>query len=124
MTNFSSDVKDGENYTVLLKQLKPDYCSRAPLQTHDLLQRAEQVLTNADAIGCRKYLTPTSLVAGNAKLNLAFVANLFNTWPGLEPLEENEKPEIEVREFTAAGPTGVQLLTTTYSCLRRTLTQR
>lgn len=109
MTNFSQDVKDGENYTVLLNQLKPDYCSRAPLQTADMLQRAEQVLTNADAIGCRKYLTPTSLVGGNAKLNLAFVANLFNTWPGLEPLEETEKPVIE--EFDAEGEREARVFT-------------
>lgn len=46
-----------------------------------------QVLSNADRIGCRKYLTAKSLVAGNPKLNLAFVANLFNTWPGLEVCE-------------------------------------
>jgi plastin-1 len=77
-------VSDGEAYTVLLNQLKPDQCSRSPLQTRDVHQRAEEVLQNADRIGCRKYLTAKSLVAGNPKLNLAFVANLFNTWPGLE----------------------------------------
>ena len=42
--NFSRDVSDGENYTILLNQLKPDQCSRAPLQTRDLRQRAEQVI--------------------------------------------------------------------------------
>lgn len=41
--NFSKDVRDGENYTVLLNQLKPDQCSLAPLQTSNLQQRAEQV---------------------------------------------------------------------------------
>lgn len=41
--NFSKDVSDGENYTVLLNQLKPDQCSRAPLQTRDVNQRAEEV---------------------------------------------------------------------------------
>ena len=82
--NFSKDVSDGENYTVLLNQLKPDQCSRSPLQTGDVNKRAEEVLANADKIGCRKYLTAKSLVAGNPKLNLAFIANLFNTWPGLE----------------------------------------
>ncbi|CEQ41708.1 SPOSA6832_03446 [Sporobolomyces salmonicolor] len=68
-----------------------------------------QVLQNADAIGCRKYLTPSSLVAGNAKLNLAFVANLFNTWPGLEPLEENERPVIE--DFDAEGEREARVFT-------------
>ena len=109
VNNFSGDVKDGENYTVLLNQLKPDICSRAPLQTRDLLQRAEEVLQNAERIDCRKFLTPTALVAGNPKLNLAFVANLFNTHPGLEPLEEGEKPEIE--DFDAEGEREARVFT-------------
>ncbi|EXJ76251.1 fimbrin [Cladophialophora psammophila CBS 110553] len=109
VTNFSGDVKDGENYTVLLNQLKPDICSRAPLKTRDLLQRAEEVLQNAERIDCRKFLTPTALVAGNPKLNLAFVANLFNTHPGLDPLEEGEKPEIE--DFDAEGEREARVFT-------------
>ena len=86
MTNFSADVKDAENYTVLLAQIAPDKCNRDPLQTRDLFQRAEQVLQNSDSLKCRKFLTPTSLIAGNPKLNLAFVANLFNTHPALDNL--------------------------------------
>ncbi|KAF8623948.1 hypothetical protein AX15_006113 [Amanita polypyramis BW_CC] len=42
VNNFSRDVSDGENYAVLLHQLKPDQCSLAPLQTKDLRTRAEQ----------------------------------------------------------------------------------
>ncbi|KAF9475414.1 Ca2+-binding actin-bundling protein [Pholiota conissans] len=104
VNNFSRDVSDGENYTILLNQLKPDQCSRAPLQTRDLKTRAEQVLQNADRIGCRKYLTPSSLVAGNPRLNLAFVANLFNTHPGLEPLDEQEAKDYgQVEDFDAEG---------------------
>ncbi|KAK9466339.1 calponin homology domain-containing protein [Lipomyces arxii] len=109
VNNFSKDVSDAENYTVLLNQLKPEYCSRAPLQTRDVLQRAEQVLENADKIGCRKYLTPTALVAGNPKLNLAFVAHLFNTHPGLEPFTEEDKPEIE--DFDAEGEREARVFT-------------
>jgi plastin-1 len=109
VTNFSTDVKDGENYTVLLNQLAPDLCSRGPLQTKDLLQRAEQVLTNAEKLECRKFLTPTSLVAGNPKLNLAFVANLFNNHPGLEPITEEDKLEIE--DFDAEGEREARVFT-------------
>jgi hypothetical protein len=43
VNNFSRDVADGENYTILLNQLKPNECSRAPLQERDLLKRAELV---------------------------------------------------------------------------------
>ncbi|KAJ5668816.1 hypothetical protein N7462_009886 [Penicillium macrosclerotiorum] len=109
VTNFSTDVKDGENYTVLLNQLAPDVCSRSPLQTRDLLQRAEEVLTNAEKLDCRKFLTPTSLVAGNPKLNLAFVANLFNTHPGLDPITEEEK--LEVEDFDAEGEREARVFT-------------
>lgn len=109
VTNFSKDISDGENYTVLLNQLQPEHCDLSPLNTSDLLTRAEQVLTNADKIGVRKYLTPTSLVSGNPKLNLAFVANLFNTYPGLDPIEESEKPEIE--EFDAEGEREARVFT-------------
>ena len=43
VNNFSRDVSDGENYTVLLNQLKPAECPLAPLQTKDIRTRAEQV---------------------------------------------------------------------------------
>ena len=109
VNNFGSDVKDGENYTVLLNQLKPEHCSRSPLQTRDLMQRAEQVLQNADNIGCRKFLTPSALVGGNSRLNLAFVANLFNTWPGLDPITEEEKADIE--DFDAEGEREARVFT-------------
>lgn len=110
VANFSKDIQDGENYTILLNQLKPDECSRAPLQTQDLHKRAEEVLHNADKIGCRRFLTPNSLVAGNPKLNLAFVANLFNTWPGLAPLEEAEAPP-EIEDFDAEGEREARVFT-------------
>ncbi|PWY68055.1 hypothetical protein BO70DRAFT_432821 [Aspergillus heteromorphus CBS 117.55] len=109
VTNFSSDVKDGENYTILLNQLAPEICSRVPLQTPDVIQRAEQVLANADKLGCRKFLSPSSLVAGNPKLNLAFVANLFNTIPGLDPITEEEK--LEVEDFDAEGEREARVFT-------------
>ena len=108
--NFTRDVSDGENYTVLLNQLKPDQCTRDPLNTRDLHQRAEEVLQGADRIGCRRFLTPNSLVSGNPKLNLAFVANLFNTWPGLAPLEETEAP-LPIEDFDAEGEREARVFT-------------
>lgn len=109
--NFSKDVHDGENYTVLLSQLAPSICSRDPLKISDLHSRAEQVLQNADRLDppCRKFLTPQSLVAGNPKLNLAFVANLFNNHPGLDPITEEEKAEIE--DFDAEGEREARVFT-------------
>jgi plastin-1 len=70
------------------------------------------VLDNAAKIGCRKYLTPGSLIAGNPRLNLAFVANLFNTHPGLEPLDEQEAKDYgAVEDFDAEGEREARVFT-------------
>ncbi|CAE7207494.1 unnamed protein product [Rhizoctonia solani] len=110
VNNFSRDVADGENYTILLNQLKPNECSRAPLQERDFLKRAEMVLQNADKIGCRKYLSAQAMVAGNPKLNLAFTAHLFNTHPGLAPLEE-PMPTEAIEDFDAEGEREARVFT-------------
>ena len=75
------------------------------------MQRAEQVLQNSDRLDppCRKFLTPKSLTAGNPKLNLAFVANLFNNHPGLDPITEEEKQEID--DFDAEGEREARVFT-------------
>ncbi|WFD05260.1 fimbrin [Malassezia vespertilionis] len=109
VANFSKDISDAENYAVLLSQIKPDVCDRKPLQEPDLMTRAEMVLQSADKIGCRKYLTPGSMISGNPKLNLAFVAHLFNTWPSLEPLEDTQPMEVE--DFDAEGEREARVFT-------------
>ena len=48
-------------------------------------------------------------MAGNPKLNLAFVANLFNTHPGLDPITEEEK--LEVEDFDAEGEREARVFT-------------
>lgn len=42
------------------------------------------MLQQAGKIGCRKFVRPKDVVKGNQRLNLAFVANLFNTYPALK----------------------------------------
>ena len=116
VNNFTGDIKDSECYTILLHQLDKKQCDRRALNEGDPLKRAEMVLQNADKLGCRKFLHPKGkitdsfyrfsfidIVNGNAKLNLAFVANLFNTHPGLEPVEEviNYEEIEETREEKA-----------------------
>jgi plastin-1 len=103
VTNFSIDVRDSENYTVLLNQLAPEKCNRDALRVADLHDRAEAMLRNAEKVDCRKYVTAKSIVGANPKLNLAFVANLFNTLPGLEPLSEQEKAALDEWLFASTG---------------------
>jgi len=49
------------------------------------------------------FVKPRDIVAGNPKLNLAFVANLFNKYPGLEPLTEAEKGKLDEWLFAGEG---------------------
>jgi len=46
------------------------------------------MLQQADKINCKAFVTPRNVVSGYEKLNLAFVANLFNNCPAMEPPEE------------------------------------
>jgi len=75
----------------------------AALQISDPTGRATRVLENADKIGCKKFVKPSDIVKGNGKLNLAFVANLFNTYPGLEKLSQEELAALEEWLFSSEG---------------------
>ena len=48
------------------------------------------MLVQADRLGCRQFVTPADVVSGNPKLNLAFVANLFNKYPSLTKPENED----------------------------------
>ncbi|CAN6572065.1 unnamed protein product [Malus baccata var. baccata] len=65
VTNFSSDVKDGEAYAYLLNALAPEHSGPAALDMKDPTERANLVLEQAE------------------KLNLAFVAQIFQHRSGL-----------------------------------------
>ena len=112
INNFTSDIKNSEAYTHLLHQIaSPDSgVNKEALMESDLTSRAELMLQQADKLGCRSFISAGDVTEGVYKLNLAFVANLFNNhpsldkpdidWEGLENLEETreEKSEREIAE--------------------------
>ena len=55
------------------------------------------VLENAASIDARSFVRARDIVSGNQKLNLAFVANLFNMYPAMDDAGEFEIIE-ETRE--------------------------
>lgn len=84
--NFQSDITDSEIYSHLLKQIAPadaDVTLEALMEPNHT-SRAEIMLQQASKLGCRSFVTPSDVVNGIYKLNLAFVANLFNNHPGLD----------------------------------------
>uniref|UniRef100_A0A1Q3FIS7 Putative ca2+-binding actin-bundling protein n=1 Tax=Culex tarsalis TaxID=7177 RepID=A0A1Q3FIS7_CULTA len=91
-TNFQSDISDSEVYSYLLNQIasKDAGVSLEALREPNALNRAEIMLQQAAKLNCRSFVTPSDVVNGVYKLNLAFVANLFNNHPGLDQPDEIE----------------------------------
>ncbi|XP_044494137.1 fimbrin-5 [Mangifera indica] len=83
VTNFSSDLKDGEAYAHLLTALAPEYSSPGTFDTKDPTEKAAKVLEQAEKMDCKRYLTPNDIVEGSPNLNLAFVAQIFQQRNGL-----------------------------------------
>ncbi|KAJ8372583.1 hypothetical protein AAFF_G00281270 [Aldrovandia affinis] len=99
INNFSSDIKDSKAYFHLLNQIAPKGMKEGEERIDidmsgfgekDDLKRAEYMLQQAEALGCRQFVTPADVVSGNPKLNLAFVANLFNKYPSLTKPENQD----------------------------------
>ena len=93
--NFGGDLRDSECYSALLHQLSPDTCDYC--DERDPLARAEHVVANASSLGVPAFIKPRDIVSANKKLNMGFVAQLFNTCPGLSITEE------ELGEYDFAG---------------------
>jgi len=86
ITNFKNDIKDSIAYIHLLAQIQPEDHMPRISSDHtaaDNTARAEKVLKHAEYLGCRAFVQPRDIVEGKEKLNLAFVANLFNNHPAL-----------------------------------------
>lgn len=92
--NFGKDLEDAEAYSILLHQLSPSLC---PLATDsDRVKKAGAVIKNAKALGISTFIQPTDITSGNKKLNLGFVAQIFNTCPGLTMPEDFDFAGLEL----------------------------
>uniref|UniRef100_A0A804U8I3 Calponin-homology (CH) domain-containing protein n=1 Tax=Zea mays TaxID=4577 RepID=A0A804U8I3_MAIZE len=100
VTNFSTDVKDGEAYAYLLSTLAPELSSKTMIETSDPKERAQKVLETAEKLDCTRYVTSKDIVEGSANLNLAFVAQIFQNRNGLStntvaPVIEDTPDDVE-----------------------------
>lgn len=100
--NLHSDLKDGEVYLRLLHSIDKEKCPcDEALANQDPIARAEKVIENARAIEVPAFIQPGDIASGNRRLNLAFVAQIFNQNHGLHAKEEEIKAVEEA--FEAAG---------------------
>ncbi|KAB5579785.1 hypothetical protein PHYPO_G00198970 [Pangasianodon hypophthalmus] len=96
--NFTEDIKDSKAYFHLLNQIAPRgdeddeiriTIDMSGIHEDDDLKRAELMLKQAARLDCRQFVSPQDVVAGNQKLNIAYVANLFNMYPALKKPTDN-----------------------------------
>ncbi|OAF69288.1 Plastin-1 [Intoshia linei] len=99
INNFTNDIKNSEAYTHVIKEIAPAHfgVSSNHLQDSNLTNRAEGMLKQADKIGAKQFISAASIVNPIQKLNLAFIANLFNTYPNLN-VDEEQSIIVETRE--------------------------
>ena len=100
VANFTTDIADSEVYTHLLYQIAPMELgvTKEALMESDQLNRAEIMLQQADKLGCRSFISPKDVVEGIYKLNLAFVANLFNNHPSMDASNIDLEDYVNVEE--------------------------
>ncbi|GAB4825255.1 Fimbrin-5 [Ancistrocladus abbreviatus] len=98
VTNFTTDLKDGEAYAHLLNVLAPEHSTSSTLETKDPTKRANLILEQAEKLDCKDYITPKDIVDGSANLNIAFVAQIFQHRNGLTADSEKLSMAEEIAE--------------------------
>ena len=87
----------------VMNQLDPNRCKLDGLSERDDVTRAEIMLNNSFALGCDEVVGPNDIVKGNEKVNIIFVAELFNTKHGLDDtdivIEEDSREERAFRQW-------------------------
>ncbi|GMF16517.1 unnamed protein product [Phytophthora lilii] len=94
VTNFSTDVQDATAYSVLLHHIAPQHCDLCNEAVPE--ERAAHVIQNARRLEVETFIKPRDITSGNPKLNMSFVAQLFNTCPALDVIEEEIKQLEEI----------------------------
>lgn len=74
----------------VLNRLDAQKCKLDAINEEDNLKRAEIMIGYAESIGVPPLVRPSDITSGNVKINTIFVAELFNTRHGLEPLNAEE----------------------------------
>uniref|UniRef100_A0A1I7TZ18 Calponin-homology (CH) domain-containing protein n=1 Tax=Caenorhabditis tropicalis TaxID=1561998 RepID=A0A1I7TZ18_9PELO len=103
ISNFSADITDSEVYSILLHQIAPPQfgVNLEALRLTEKTDRASKMLEEAAKINVDNFVTAAQVVGGHSWLNLAFVANVFNKFPGFPEVENKgqvEQIQLETRE--------------------------
>jgi plastin-1 len=92
--NLGGDLKNSEAIFYVLNQLDKDKCPLDHIGEPDETKRAQEMINNSNAMEVPEVVDAKDWVKGNPKVNVVYVAEIFNTKHGLEELNEEEKEEL------------------------------
>jgi len=73
IANFHGDLKDGNNYAILLNQLSPNVCDLSGMDL-DPESRCGKVIKDASKIGVPPIIKAKDILSANSKINLIYCA--------------------------------------------------
>ncbi|KAJ5076113.1 fimbrin-1 [Anaeramoeba ignava] len=90
--NFTTDLADGENLTVLLSQLSPEHCDLTKFyELKAIDQRVRYACDCSKAISPQLNISPDVLMKGEIPdLITSYVGNIFHVKPGLQSSKTSE----------------------------------
>lgn len=92
--NLGKDLQDSQSIYYVLNQLDKKNCPLTHIDEPDKTKRAQEMIKNSNRMGVPEVVDAADWVKGNPKVNVVYVAEIFNTRHGLDPLEE----QIDVEE--------------------------
>jgi len=98
VNNLGSNLKYCKPLIHIINQLDQSMCSLDGIEEPDNLKRAEIVLNSSYALGCGDIVSPKDLIAGNPKVNILFLAEMFTKKHGLKELSFQDSVVIHMLE--------------------------
>lgn len=94
ISNFGTDLQEGLPYVHLLDRILPTSMDRTLLHTaqqeRDIDKRLHLIIKQAETAGCRSFVSAKDVRKAHTRLNVAFVAGLFNNFIGIQLPSDEE----------------------------------
>ena len=89
--SLGSDLEDSSSFLYVLNQLDASNCTLDDLDKADDETRAQMAIDYSKKLGCKDVVGLNDILKGNPKVNLLFVAEMFNTKHGLKLTPDEEE---------------------------------
>ena len=78
LTNFTTDLQDGEKYVILLNNINPNEVDTSALEIQEPEEKFQKILDDAKRLGCNTIISPQDLLLCNEAINRLFTSEIYN----------------------------------------------